>query len=73
MRDQADQLRTLVDTAGPCAREVQDGLLGSARYEVETDYLMFTPPGLGFLRFVDRALAWLPLGAQYVVAARKAA
>ena len=55
------------------AHEVQDGLLGSARYELETDYLMFMPPGLGFLRFVDRALAWLPLGAQYVVAARKPA
>src|SRR5262249_25894466 len=38
--------------------EVQDGLLGSGRYEIETDYLMFMPPGLGFLRFVDRALAW---------------
>jgi flagellar biosynthesis protein FlhG len=25
MPDQADQLRTLVDTAGPCAREAQDG------------------------------------------------
>jgi SAM-dependent methyltransferase len=53
------------------AHEVQDGLLGSARYEVETDYLMFVPPGLRFLRFVDRALAWLPLGAQYAVTARK--
>ncbi|WP_428663815.1 class I SAM-dependent methyltransferase [Reyranella sp.] len=55
------------------AREVQDGLLGSGRYELETDYLMFTPPGIAWLRFVDRALAWLPLGAQYVVAARKPA
>jgi SAM-dependent methyltransferase len=55
------------------ANEVQDGLLGSGRYELETDYLMFMPPGLGFLRFVDRALAWLPLGAQYAVAARKPA
>ena len=55
------------------AREVQDGLLGSGRYELETDYLMFMPPGIAWLRFVDRALAWLPLGAQYVVAARKPA
>ena len=53
------------------ATEVQEGLLGSGRYELETDYLMFMPPGLGFLSFVDRALAWLPLGAQYAVAARK--
>jgi ubiquinone/menaquinone biosynthesis C-methylase UbiE len=53
------------------ADEVQNGLLDSARYEVETDYLMFMPPGISFLRGVDRALAWLPLGAQYAVAARK--
>lgn len=54
-------------------REVQDGLLGTSRYELETDYLMFMPPGIAWLRGVDRALAWLPLGAQYVVAARKPA
>ncbi|MCW5736225.1 MAG: class I SAM-dependent methyltransferase [Enhydrobacter sp.] len=54
-------------------REVQDGLLGSGRYEIETDFLMFTPPSLAWLGFVDRALAWLPLGAQYAVAARKPA
>jgi len=53
------------------AREVHEGLLGAARYELETDYLMFMPPGLAFLSPIDRALAWLPLGAQYVVAARK--
>jgi len=55
------------------AREVQEGLLGSGRYELETDYLMFMPPGIPWLRFVDRTLAWLPLGAQYAVAARKPA
>ncbi len=55
------------------ANEVQAGLLDSARYEIETDYLMFMPPGITILRFVDRALAWLPLGAQYAVAARKPA
>ncbi len=53
------------------AREVHEGLLGAARYELETDYLMFLPPGLAFLSPIDRALAWLPLGAQYAVAARK--
>jgi 2-polyprenyl-3-methyl-5-hydroxy-6-metoxy-1,4-benzoquinol methylase len=52
-------------------KEVQDGLLDSGRYAIETDYLMFMPPGINFLRGVDRALAWLPLGAQYAVAARK--
>ena len=55
------------------ANEVQEGLLGSGRYELETDYLMFMPPGIAWLRPVDRALAWLPLGAQYAVAARKPA
>ncbi len=55
------------------AREVRHGLLDTARYDLETDYLMFMPPGLTFLRPIDRTLAWLPLGAQYVVAARKAA
>jgi len=55
------------------AREVRHGLLDAARYELETDYLMFMPPGIGWLRGIDRALAWLPLGAQYAVAARKPA
>ncbi len=55
------------------ADEVQHGLLDTGRYEVETDYLMFMPPGITFLRGVDRALAWLPLGAQYAVTARKPA
>lgn len=54
------------------AREVNHGLLATRRYHLETDYLMFMPPALTFLRAVDRALAWLPLGGQYVVAARKA-
>lgn len=53
------------------ARDVRHGLLDCARYDLETDYLMFMPPGLGFLGGIDRTLAWLPLGAQYVVAARK--
>ena len=53
------------------AREVRHGLLDAARYELDTDYLMFMPPGLAFLAPVDRLLTWLPLGAQYVVAARK--
>ncbi len=55
------------------AGEVREGLLGAARYELDTDYLMFMPPGLALLRPIDRALAWLPLGAQYAVAARKPA
>jgi SAM-dependent methyltransferase len=54
-------------------REVRRGLLDSGPYRLDQDYLMFTPPGLTFLNPIDRALAWLPLGAQYVVAARKPA
>ena len=65
-RTPIDENAILVD-----ANEVQAGLLDSARYEVETDYLMFMPPGIKFLRSIDRALAWLPLGAQYAVAVRK--
>ena len=53
------------------AREVRRGLRQSAPYALDTDYLMFMPPGIGALRGIDRALAWLPLGAQYVVAAVK--
>ncbi|OFX03231.1 MAG: hypothetical protein A3D94_04085 [Alphaproteobacteria bacterium RIFCSPHIGHO2_12_FULL_66_14] len=51
--------------------EVRHGLLDAARYDLDTDYLMFMPPGLAFLRPVDRALGWLPLGAQYAVVACK--
>lgn len=65
-RTPIDENAILLDT-----REVQEGLLGAARYELETAYLMFMPPGLAFLGPIDRALAWLPLGAQYAVAARK--
>lgn len=54
-------------------KEVRHGLLDTARYDIASDYLMFMPPGINFLRGIDRLLAWLPLGAQYVVAARKGA
>lgn len=54
-------------------KEVRRGLLAAAPYDIAADYLMFMPPGLEFLQGVDRLLAWLPLGAQYVVAARKTA
>jgi ubiquinone/menaquinone biosynthesis C-methylase UbiE len=54
-------------------KEVRHGLLDAARYDIASNYLMFMPPGITFLRGIDRLLAWLPLGAQYVVAARKTA
>lgn len=65
-RTPIDQNAILLDPT-----EVRHGLLDAARYDLDTDYLMFMPPGMAFLRPVDRVLAWLPLGAQYVVAARK--
>ncbi len=37
-----------------------------------TEYLMFFPPRLTFLRPWERFLHWFPLGAQYVVVATKA-
>lgn len=55
------------------AGEVRHGLLDAARYTLETDYLMFMPPGLAFLRGIDRLLTWLPMGGQYAIRARKAA
>ena len=67
-RTPIDQNAILLD-----ASEVRHELLNTARYDLETDYLMFMPPAMAVLRPVDRALAWLPLGAQYVVAARKPA
>ncbi|UYN93433.1 MAG: class I SAM-dependent methyltransferase [Enhydrobacter sp.] len=67
-RTPIDENAILLDAA-----EVRHGLLDSGRYELDTDYLMFMPPGLPFLAPIDRALAWLPLGAQYAVAARKPA
>jgi SAM-dependent methyltransferase len=51
--------------------EVRRGLAEAARFALSTDYLMFMPPGLPVLAGIDRLLAWLPLGAQYVVAAHK--
>jgi len=52
-------------------REVRRGLLDAAPYALSSDYLMFMPPAFPLLAGIDRLLAWLPLGAQYVVAARK--
>ena len=67
-RTPIDENAILLDEA-----EVRHGLLDSAHYDIASDYLMFMPPGIIFLGWLDRLLAWLPLGAQYVVAARKSA
>ena len=68
-RTPIDENAILLDATRGAARTARM----SARYDLDTDYLMFMPPGLAVLRPVDRALAWLPLGAQYVVVARKPA
>jgi SAM-dependent methyltransferase len=54
------------------ATEVRHGLGAAAPFDLSVEYLMFMPPGFPLLAGIDRLLAWLPLGAQYVVAARKA-
>ena len=52
--------------------EVRQGVRQAGGIVRATDYLMFMPPGLPALAPIDRLLTGLPLGAQYVVAARKA-
>lgn len=48
------------------------GLLRSAGFSVvRTDYLFFFPKSLAFMRGMEPGLAWLPMGGQYLVLARK--
>jgi SAM-dependent methyltransferase len=62
MDDDAILLRT---------RQVEK-LMGRAPVEVvEKKYILFTPFHGGVFRLLDRSLSWLPLGAQYYVAAKK--
>ena len=50
------------------------GLLSAQGFEiVEQRYLFFVPVDAPWARRIDRALTWCPLGAQYVVCARKPA
>lgn len=44
---------------------------GAGLRDVELDYIVFFPRQLAFLRPVEKALGWFPLGAQYVVQGRK--
>lgn len=54
------------------ARETAEGLQAVGLGKLRTDYIMFAPPRLGGLaRRLEALLAWLPLGAQYAVLARK--
>lgn len=52
-------------------RETQD-YFESREFRVRRDYIVFFPRGLSWFRFLERFLAWCPLGAQYVVTATKA-
>ncbi len=51
--------------------EVVRGVNSVARVAVRTEYLVFFPPRLTFLRSSERLLRRIPLGGQYVVAATK--
>lgn len=52
------------------AREVVDALGRAGFTDIRTSYLMFLPPRLHRLAAIERALEWLPLGAQFAVTAR---
>ena len=53
------------------AAEVRSAL-GPVEFDPpQVRYLMFLPPRLSVLAPVERALGWLPLGAQYAVTARR--
>ena len=54
------------------AGEVVSGLASAGLQDVRTKYLMFFPPAARLLRPAERALGWLPIGAQYVVRGRLA-
>jgi len=53
------------------AAETRDLLRGAGLSVEEQKYYIFFPKFLGFLRILEPWLAWLPLGGQYYVAARK--
>lgn len=53
------------------AAETRDLLRGAGLCIAEQRYYIFFPKLLGFLRWLEAWLAWLPLGGQYYVAARK--
>ncbi len=46
-------------------------LLESARLKTRLDFIFFFPGFLRPLRFLDRSLSWLPLGAQYACVGEK--
>jgi hypothetical protein len=63
---------TLDEDAILLGRSQIRGLFSRAGIEaMESRYLFFTPFAGGFFQKLDRALGWLPLGAQYYVAGWK--
>jgi SAM-dependent methyltransferase len=61
-----DKNARLIRSSLLAERVVKAGFL-----DVEVRYRLFLPPSLHKLRFIERFLSWLPLGAQYYVVARK--
>jgi SAM-dependent methyltransferase len=52
-------------------RETAERLQAAGLRLKRRDYIVFVPPFLQWLRPVESSLAWLPLGAQYVITAAK--
>ena len=53
------------------AKEVTTALWHTQFDEINTEYLMFLPPRLQALAPAENFIRWLPMGAQYVVTARR--
>lgn len=53
------------------SREALDLCTGAGLSLERRDYIVFFPRALSFLRPLEPALGWLPIGAQYAVVARK--
>jgi hypothetical protein len=51
--------------------ETQEHVAKANLHVQRSDYIVFLPGFLAWLRGIEPALAWLPLGAQYVMMAQK--
>ena len=52
-------------------RRLEKLLRGAGCTNPQSQYIFFTPFGSRFFRWLDRCLAWLPLGAQYMTMAER--
>ena len=52
-------------------RRLESLIAGAGCSQVRSAYILFTPFAGRFFRWLDRVLAWLPLGAQYMTSARR--